>query len=476
MRRLASFLVVAILPVAMFVGSTRPAKAQGVDAFAIADAAGAAYQKRESYADVRAVLSEGIRTAGRAGPLPPDFGIVYAMYSDTSRFEGNPAFALQIAEEGLDLVVRAGEPDLGIKNALLVSRAYALADLGRYEEAVDAARITALWMAQTFGEESGRAFEADAAEWAALARDGGRLPSAGEVAVKLLEEANAALDALDTGRALSLASRALVPGNAAMAAADIAGINARSHTISGVAYSLEGRARPAFEALLRAADLLSAEPWDRVGRARLRPEVERFDDWREMAFQAFGNLAAVAAALRDTALASAAIDTAQDYADLPDRRFALMVQRAGVAFQTNDFAAAEATFRQSEEAAIEAGDGMNAALARLYREIARLQRLPADDARDVSDLLALARAAATVAEGNLQMREYVLTTAVRLALAWQGEGSQILPVAEEGFAAFKQRQASMSGYDSGQEAVRRERRRFIESYMASLYETDRPEN
>ena len=103
-----------------------------------------AYQKNENYSDVRAVLSQALREAAHDGELDPSYAILYTMYADTARFEGNPSFALQLAEQGLDLIVRGEQPDEDARNALFVSRAYALADLGRYEEAVEAARITGL--------------------------------------------------------------------------------------------------------------------------------------------------------------------------------------------------------------------------------------------------------------------------------------------------------------------------------------------
>ena len=125
-----------------------------------------AYQKNENYSDVRAVLSQALREAAHDGVLDPGYALLYTMYADTARFEGNPSFALQLAEQGLDLVVRAEEPDEDARNTLFVSRAYALADLGRYEEAVEAARITVIWMGETTGKEHGERLEADARGWA----------------------------------------------------------------------------------------------------------------------------------------------------------------------------------------------------------------------------------------------------------------------------------------------------------------------
>ncbi|MBU2191018.1 MAG: hypothetical protein KJ796_06320, partial [Alphaproteobacteria bacterium] len=128
-----------------------PAAAEPLDPFAIVDDAMAAYQLRQDYADTRAVLSKGLRDAGEQGALSPGFAVVYAIYSDTARFEGNASFALHLADEGLRLARTQEEVDREFENMLLVSRAYALAELGRYQEAVDSARIPAVWMGERFG-------------------------------------------------------------------------------------------------------------------------------------------------------------------------------------------------------------------------------------------------------------------------------------------------------------------------------------
>ena len=63
-----------------------------------------------------------------------------------------------------------------------------------------------------------------------------------------------------------------------------------------------------------------------------------------------------------------------------------------------------------------------------------------------------------------------MTSAVWQAVVNSLPHQTVLPVAREAFAIFREGQRAMAGYDSGQEAARRERRRFMESYLDTLYE------
>src|SRR5690606_38561880 len=133
LRKLAAC-VLLLLPAGL-------AAADHIDPYEVATRAFETFQKNDSYPEARAIFSSALREAAHGGSLDPAFAIVYAMYSDLTRYDGNPAFALQLADEGLALALSAAELDEDMKNALLVSRAYALADLGRYEEAVESVAI-----------------------------------------------------------------------------------------------------------------------------------------------------------------------------------------------------------------------------------------------------------------------------------------------------------------------------------------------
>src|SRR5690606_18333117 len=104
-----------------------------------------------------------------------------------------------------------------IRNTLMVSRAYALAELGRYDEAAEEATIASLWLEQRFGAQARANLEAEILGWLAV-RNTDNLPSVAQVAIDLLQKAEAALIAGDTGNAIALASRAMLPDNSGLSA------------------------------------------------------------------------------------------------------------------------------------------------------------------------------------------------------------------------------------------------------------------
>lgn len=462
-----------LLSTLLFLLPALPAAADHVDPYQAMEDAMQAYQKNERYADARAVLSKALREAVHGGSLDPRYAVLYAMYADTARFDDNPSFALQLTDEGLALALGAPEPDDEVKNMLLVSRAYALADLGHYAEAIETVRITALWMGERFGAEHRERLEDEAAAWAAkLANDDPKVMNApvAELAVKLLDQAEEALNAYDTAKAITLASRAILPDGTAVGSTDVIYINARAHTLVGTAYGFEGRPAAAVAALRRAADLLCGEPWDGKGPAALLPAVRDFPATRDAAWDSFSYLASNAVAIGAFDLALAALDTVADLADRPARRFALMVQRAGITFSRQDYREAERIYLESGRDAEAAGDRMNAALARFYLGIARLYLAAGDAVGPAKDALAkAAQEAADVAGGDLQMRQYVLTTATRMLFMQSFSHADALPLAEPAFAAFKARQSALGGYDAGQEAARRDQRNFLDIYIGANF-------
>lgn len=461
------------LSAALFLLAAFPAAADHVDPYKVMEEAMQAYQKNERYADVRAVLSKALREAAHGGSLDPVYAVLYAMYADTARFEENPSFALQLADEGLALALSAPEPDADVKNMLLVSRAYALADLGHYAEAIETVRITALWMGERFGAESRKGLEDEAAAWAErLASNDPAVANApvAELAIKLLDQAQEALAAYDTARAITLASRAILPDGTAVGSTDVLYVNARAHTLVGVAYGIEGRPAAAIVALRRAADLLCVGPWDGEAPAALLPLVHDYPATRDVAWDSFSYLASNAVTVGDHALALAALATVADLADNPARRFALMVQHAGITFVRKDYREAERIFLDSGRDAEAAGDGLNAALARFYLAIARLYLAEGDAVAPAREaLVTAASAAADIADGDLQMRQYVLTTATRMLFMRSFDHAEALPLAGRAFAAFKARQAALGGYDAGQEAARRDQRSFLDIYIGTNY-------
>lgn len=172
------FRAVALLAAAVLAS---PSHADHVDPYAAVDKAFSQFKNGGSYQEARAIFSQALRDGRHDGKLDPDFAILYALYSDLTRYDGNPAFALQLADEGIALALTEVPVDDDVKNSLLVSRAYALADLGQYEQAVESVAITALWMGKRFGDKQRADLEAMAKGWAeqgAAAGGDGKFPSA----------------------------------------------------------------------------------------------------------------------------------------------------------------------------------------------------------------------------------------------------------------------------------------------------------
>lgn len=468
MRRLLALAALACL-------SAAPASADHVDPSELVERAAKAYEKNDSYPEVRAMFSQALRDARHDGKLDPGFAIIYAMYSDLTRFDGDASFALQLADEGIELTLTEQPPDENMRNSLLVSRAYALADLGRYKEAVDTVAITALWLGEQFGAKARTDLEAVAKGWAEQAGTqpgvDSKLPAAVELATDLLNKAQDALNAGDTRTAITLASRSMLPADTGMRQIDVDYINARTHLILGVSYFQEGRHDLSLVALRRAADLLSQRPWDGKSKALLRPEVLNDEKASTNAWHVFSYLSSVAQALGEWDLCAAAIDSFEPFATTPVRRFSLLSRRSTLAFRAKNYAEAEEIMRRSVVAAVESGDELNAALARMYVGIVRLAAASGTSTAETegAELVRLAEKAVQAAGDDQQMVEFIYATATKTAVQTQSSNATVLPLARQGFDVFRRRQKAMAGYDAGQQASRRDRRQFLEMVIASEY-------
>lgn len=452
--------------------SSLPAFAHHVDPYDVIDRAFSAYKEREDYKDVRAIFSEALRDAPHDGVLDPEFALVYALYADSARFDGNPSFALLLAEEGLALTASVPEPDVELHNTLTISRAYALAELGRYEEAARDATIAALWLEERFGTKARTDLEAEIEDWKSRS-NGDALPSVAELAIDLLQKAEQAMIVGDTGTAISLASRATLPEGSGLSSGAVRLVNAWVKSVIGSAYAVEGRHLAAAHALLDAVELLSARPWDGLEMIVLHPDIDTELTGRIVS-DVFTRLASSAVFTGEIGLADAALRNAKPYATTPEARQSLLLQRANVLLQSDDDAAVEAVFRESEAEARAAGNEESAALAHFYASVMQLRRNRHDEAATYLDeMLQAARDAAEAAGKKLAQVEYILTTATRVATNATRSYEKTLLISHEAYAAFLKRQGTMASYEAGQEAARRERRRFLETHLELLYDTSR---
>ncbi|NLA68183.1 MAG: hypothetical protein GX856_08080, partial [Gammaproteobacteria bacterium] len=408
------------------------AHAHHVDPFEVVERAFTAFDGGKGYDAARGVLSAALREAPHNGRLDPDFALVFAVYSDLVRNQDDPSFALQLAEQGLALALDAEEPDEEVRNALVVSRAYALADLGRYREAIETATIAALWLGERFGPEAREGLEAEAREWALQEDPGpdGKVPSALETAFDLLRQAQDALAAYDTATAIMLASRAVLPEGSGLETGAVRTINAWSRQITGIAYAVENRNHEAVATLRGAVDLVAEQPWDGRSRPRLREGLVG-EGARYLVWNIFIRLAESALDIGDAELGAAALDVAQDHVATPLDRYALLVQRAALLMHSADLAEVERAFAAGEAEAQAAGDEETAALARFYASVVRLRAASRAGTMNGEGRHMLDRAdeAASAAAGNPRQVEYILTSAVWQAVVNAVRPETVLPVA-----------------------------------------------
>ncbi len=344
-------------------------------------------------------LDRAIRDARRLGPLSPDWALVFAMLADSIRNIGeNPAYALQIAEQGLDLARLGGADYANEAAALEVSRAYALADLGRMDEAVETATLALPALRATFGDQAADDLESYAKDWAE-----GDLTifntSALVLARRALDEAEAAFETGDHIAALTAAARADLPEGAGFDPAETALLRAEALALSGRALFLMGRLPEAQATLDEAAAQLLHPGWqageehwrqpppqDPKSRARL---TELFF-WHSRGSVATGALVA----------AERALDVAERLNDRAAWRVTLLLPQVQIAQARGDAAGADALLARAEAAARAQDDPDFATLMRFYRATNQAAMAATWDAVDVPSLLGATEAALAVAEAR----------------------------------------------------------------------------
>ena len=314
---------------------------------------------------VNAYLSAAVREARAAERLDGDWGVVFAMFSDQVRLSlKNPAYALRLAEEGLELVAASANPDPNIVAALNISRAYALADLGRRAEAAEIATLALPAMRQGFGEQAAADLQANAALWAGGAIGADNL-AAEDLALQVLDEGYHALRQGDNGAALTYAARALLLEDSGLDAAKVRAVNLGAAALRGQALFMLGRTDEATAEYLAAAAVLVPD-WQ---TAALRPG----EDARGWEVFFWLGRAEMQAGKPD--LARLAFDWAAAFPARADDRLSMTLQRVFLAQSTGQPQEGEAILL--EMIAQSAGQPANAAVAAFY-----LARLRADMAPD----------------------------------------------------------------------------------------------
>lgn len=358
---------------------------------AVMQAIGAALETGDAD-DAFLVINRALRTARAEGRLTPDWAIFFAMAADHMRnIRNNPAFALALTEEGLALI--AGDPDQeDFAAALRVSGAYALADLGRMDEAVRAARLSLPAFRSVFGDEDADDLESYVALWAE-----GQLSefntSALDLARDALDSAQSAANDGAYGRAISLAGSALLPPGGDLDPGAVRALNARAELLIAGSLRALGRTQDAANGYLRTINHLARAPWQPGSTTDWWPEAAE-PEGGALLFGAFQSLAGMAISAGAIDLATAALTSADAFATSPEDQIALLFYQAVLATRDGNTDRALAIIADSRARALGAGQMTTVAMADFYAaQVTILATQMAGAEPDPAPLIASAEAA-----------------------------------------------------------------------------------
>jgi hypothetical protein len=300
-----------------------PARAETLRSFdAVLEALNAPLSRGDTAA-ASVILAQALRDARVGGWLTADWALFYAMQADFTRLErGNPAYALQLTEDGLAMIASdPGQADFAA--ALRISQAYALADLGRFGEAAATARLALPAFRRQFGDADADDLAAHADGWAE-----GRLSaynsSAADLARAALDRAYEAAATGNHGRAIAIAAGAILPPGSDLPEAQLRGIGFEAEKLIADSLAALGRIADSVAASRRALDHLTRTPWQPGTAIDWWPEDWEDDD-RAVVFDALSELAprAMQAGQRD--LGAAALREAGRIASNRDQRLLLLL-------------------------------------------------------------------------------------------------------------------------------------------------------
>lgn len=356
-------------------------------------------------------LDRGIHEARRSAALTPDWALVFAVLADSIRNIGeNPLYALRIVDEGLELARQGGPAYAEEAAALEVSRAYALADLGRFDEAVTAATLALPALRARFGDAAADDLAGYVQDWAR-----GDLTifntSALTLARRALDAADAAFDRGDHVAALTAAARADLPQGAGFDPVETALLRAEARALSGRALFLMGRRPEAIATLDEGAGTLLEPGWQ-AAPPRWRVAVPDDAVTRARLTELFFWRARGAVGAGDHATATAALRLAEGLNDRPEWRATLLMPQVQMAQARGDALAADALLARAGAEAEARGDAGYTALMAFYRATSQAAMAPTWDAVDLPRLLRATEAAlAAAGPGSVVDPAFVRTEA-----------------------------------------------------------------
>ncbi|PSL19195.1 hypothetical protein [Shimia abyssi] len=415
------------------------------------------FERGASEEEIGNYLAEMLRMTKASGVIDPDLSIFYAMLADHLRLSANnPAYALQVAEDGLALI--AGNPaQLDFQATLLASRAYALADMGRFVDAHDALMLAIPTLALTFDEDAIAGYRADAEKWAE-----GQLSasnrSALDIARETMDAAYAAKDAGNSGRVLVLAGSALLPMDTSFPEGDLRAVNAEAEKLTAEALFDLGRNRESANAYLRALGYLTNSPWQLTGTPDWWGAAGPGSDVARFGFDILEGLARAATEFGREDVERAALAAALDLVESPRQRYALLQRQARILAAEEKVDEALALLEQALVIAQDADLELDAQVTEFYiAMVTAYGHLIAGEAFDQAEFVRVTdRLLETYETLHVTGRDFVLYSAARVlrhgtmpdktlsyarqALIWRQ--TDLARKADTAFAATQGRRAS----------------------------------
>ena len=422
-------------------------------------------------------LAEGLQAARTAGNLSPDWGIVFAMMTDAVRnMRENPAYALMLAEEGLAVVAPNAAEAQDVIAILNVSRSYALADLGRTDEAAAIGRLAEPQLRANLGDKIADDYLVEIAAWeegSATAENG---VSPMGLAGRSRSQAGDALDVSDYARALTLAAQAVLPLDTGLPQDEVILNNADAMRLTGRALYALGRKDEALDALLQGAGLVLGPDWlDRDPLTFAVPVAGAEDDLTDL-------LIWLSRTLMDTAEGDPAyLHQARRVADLADRltpggptTFTTAYIRATLDMAEGKPDAARAEMQAMAVKARAEGLQDYALLSEFYVQTQAAAAAETADGIDADALIAAASAAIAFARANpasIIDAGFVAGETARF-LAMTDHSAAALDFARQGFQARVDWLAASGSAGLGEEAYRRNTRALAEALLQAASRMD----
>lgn len=423
--------------------------------------------KTEDLAAYREYMSATIRRARQEDRLSPEWAFIFGTYADFIRNEDrNSPYALRLAEEGLAYLApnAAENPDL---SALLqVTRVYALADLGRYEEAVANARVAEPLFRASMGDEMADDLMETVAAWARNeATVFNNAPA--ELARAEIRKAAEALDRGEYGAALTIAARASLPEASGLDPVEVARVNAAAAAKTGRALYWMGRQDEAFAVLRKAAGWVAGEDWPDHPEAPL--PVDPQGEAQDIADLFFW-------------LGRAGLDTDNLWAVLPALSLAERLDPGGlgplpVAYARAtlydalaDPAQAEAEFARAVDVAQAGGKADEVLMSRYYLALRRYANTGADSEAEV--LIALTRQMVREGDGSSWFDPLHVQAETAQMLLETRFKAEALAFSRAALAGRLDSLAASTDTSLGREGRRAQTRRLVETLLQTAHQID----